>query len=89
MGFYRCTLEVCHGYLRIILIAYKIIVYKYKPLLSHSDTPSFIIFIDSLDIRTDDYPRELDCKKERDMKHQRSDDLAQLKSEIIKKLILD
>ena len=24
MGYYRCTLEVCHGYACIILIAYKI-----------------------------------------------------------------
>ena len=42
MGYYRCTLEVCHGYIRFTLIAFKIIVYKYKPLLSHSDTPSIL-----------------------------------------------
>ena len=44
MGYYRCKLEVCHGYTWIILIAYKIIVYKYTPLLSHSDTPSIKSF---------------------------------------------
>ena len=40
MGYYRCIIEVFQGYLMITLIDYKIIVYKYTPLLSHSDTPS-------------------------------------------------
>ena len=34
MGYYRCTLEVFQGYLRITLIAYKIDIYKYPAFIA-------------------------------------------------------
>ena len=42
-----------------------------------------------MDIRTDDYPREMELKRDRENKYSRFDEISALKDDIIKKLLLN
>lgn len=44
---------------------------------------------DSLEVRADDYPRELEQRREREHKYAKFDEITNLKDTIIKKLILN
>lgn len=44
---------------------------------------------DTLEVNTEDYPREMELKRDREHKYARFDEISALKDEIIKKLLLN